>query len=254
MWRIALCCAVVVAIPVSMASGQMVVTHSPLQHNGASFYEYSHIGWSIQNPHYFMRFNGGGGVPPFGGYTPNSGLHGGFSTGHSQFDFGFGQGATLTSSTVTPFITTTNGYPGYIFIGSQRPFVTGVAPVVGGGFASLPPAGPPIGPLALRMATGQLQTSNGRIKPQGLDEAELPPAPAPVRDVPQGNDAIPPAPIPEKSTGKSSDLSARECLERAIIAEKDGKPGVARIYYQLAATRGDVFTKAEATRKLEGLK
>ena len=254
MWRIALCCAVMVVVPVSMASGQMVVTHSPLQHNGASFYEYSHIGWSIQNPHYFMRFNGGGGVPPFGGYTPNSGLHGGFSTGHSQFDFGFGQGATLTSSTVTPFITTTNGYPGYMFIGSQRPFVTGVAPVVGGGFAGLPPAGPPIGPLALRMATGQLQTSNGRIKPQGLDEAELPPAPSPVRDVPQGNDAIPPAPIPEKSTGKSSDLSARECLERAIIAEKDGKPGVARIYYQLAATRGDVFIKAEATRKLEGLK
>ena len=55
---------------------QMVTVQSPLQHNGASFYEYSHIGWSVQNPHYFMHFNGGGALPPFGGFQPNAGLNG----------------------------------------------------------------------------------------------------------------------------------------------------------------------------------
>ena len=261
MWRSLLICTLIVicVAPVTIVSAQMVVTHAPLQHNGASFYEHSHIGWSVHNPHYFMNFNGGGGVPPFGGYQPNAGLQGGFATGNAQFNFGFGQGATTTSSTISPVLTTTNGYPGYLFIGSQRPFVTGIVPVVGGGggFASVPPMSPPIGPLALRMATGQLRTEHGRLSAPVLDDAGIPPAPKHaarehLARVP-ARDELPPAPRPSAPT-TSRDLSAAECLERAIAAEQDGKIGVARIYYQLAAARGDVLMKADVTRKLESLK
>src|SRR6185503_19736139 len=85
-------------------TAQMVTVQSPMQRNGASFYEHSHIGWSVQNPHYFIRFNGGGGVPPFGGFQPNAGLNGGFAVGNSQYNFGFGQGASLTSTSATPIL------------------------------------------------------------------------------------------------------------------------------------------------------
>lgn len=229
---------------------QMVTVQSPMQRNGASFYEYSHIGWSIQNPHYFIRFNGGGATPPFGGFQPNAGLNGGFAVGNTRMIFGFGQGASLTSTSETPILTTTNGYPGYIFVGRDRPFVTGVVPVVGGGggFASVAP----MGPLQARMATGQLRTERGRIVPAGLDDAGIPPAPEPAAGELAGVGA-PPATRPSEPRPTSA-LSAAQYLERGEAAEKDGKQGVAKIYYQLAATKGDALIKAKATQRLDALK
>jgi hypothetical protein len=231
----------------ALLSAQMVTTQSPLHSNTSSFYEYSHVGWSVHNPHYFMNFNGGGGTPPFGGYQPNAGLSGGFGVNNASFDFGFGQGASLNSTTVTPMLTTTNGYPGYLFIGSERPFVTGVVPGVGGGFANVPA----MGPLASRVATGQLKTEQGRIVVPKDEQAIQ----APLR---QGNVArgeIPPAPRPaEVATSSNQQLSAAQYLEKAIAAENDGRAGVAKIYYQLAATKGEGLVKVQAARKLEAMK
>ena len=64
------------------------------------------------------------------------------------------------------------------------------------------------------------------------------------------------APVARSTTSTPSprDMSAVQYLERAVAAEKDGRPGVAKIYYQLAATKGDALIKAEAARKLDGLK
>jgi hypothetical protein len=240
----------------AVASAQMVMMQSPLQNNSASFYEHSHIGWSVNNPHYFMRVNGGGGIPPFGGYQPNAGLHGGFAVGNSQFDFAFGQGASYTGTSVTPVLTTTNGYPGSLFVGSTRPFVTGLTPVVGGGFANVPPAiVPPLGPLASRVATGQLRMDRGRLEIPVLDAAGVPPTPlqeAGVRGLARGIAA--PAAPPASPTHSPRRLTAVEYMERAVAAEKDGRPGVAKIYYQLAATKGDAVIKAEVKRKLDALK
>lgn len=240
--------ALLLATPL-VACAQMVTTQSPLQANGSSYYEHSHIGWSVHNPHYFMNFNGGGGVPPFGGYQPNAGLHGGFAVGNSQFDFGFGQGSSIYSTTTTPVLTTTSGFPGSMFIGRDRPFVTGLVPVVGGGggFASVPP----MGPLTARMATGQLRTENGRI---ALDADGIPPAPQPDAG-PRG--IAPRQEFPSRTAEArpaKSDLTPAEYLDRGAAAEKEGRPGVARIYYQLAATKGDAVIKVEANRRLSGLK
>lgn len=233
-----------------LVCGQMVTTQSPLQHQSSSFYEYSHVGWGVHNPHYFMNFNGGGALPPFGGYQPNAGLQGGLAVGNSHLNFGFGQGASYTSTTTTPVLTTTNGFPGYLFIGTERPFVTGVTPVVGSGFASVPP----MGPLAARVATGELRLDGGRIMPRTSDVTDLPQAP-------RGADAAMPVaageaarPMRPKREASSAVLSPAQYLERAITAEKEGRGGVARIYYQLAATNGDAVVKAEATRRLDGLK
>lgn len=234
-----------------MVSAQMVTMQMPLQNNSASFYEHSHIGWSVNNPHYFMRFNGGGPIPPFGGFQPNAGLHGGFAVGHSQFDFSFGQGASYTSTSVTPVLTTTNGYPGSLFVGRTRPFVTGLIPVVGGGFANVPP----MGPLESRVATGQLRMDRGRLEFPGVDAAGIPPAPLPEAGVRAlAREAAAPVTRSTPRTPSPRDMSAVQYLERAVAAEKDGRPGVAKIYYQLAATKGDALIKAEAARKLDGLK
>lgn len=226
------------------ASAQMVATQSPFQSTGTSFYESSHIGWSIHNPHYFMTFNGGGGaVPPFGGYQPNAGLHTGFAVGNAAFDLGFAQGTSITSTSATPVLTTTNGFPGYLFVGSERPFVTGVSPIVGGnggGFASVPP----MGPLQAKMATGQLRFDGNKVAAPILDGDGIPPAPIPRAEDSRTVDA--------KSKGAS--LTGAKYLDRATEAEQEGKVGVARIYYQLAVANGDAVVKAEATRKLDGLK
>lgn len=241
--------ALLLATPV-VACAQLVTTQSPLQSNGSSYYEHSHIGWSVHNPHYFMNFNGGGGVPPFGGYQPNAGLHGGFAVGNSQFDFGFGQGSSIYSTTTTPVLTTTSGFPGSMFIGRDRPFVTGLVPVVGdggGGFASVPP----MGPLTARMATGQLRTENGRI---ALDADGIPPAPQPAagpRGLAPTNESLPRS---VETRPAKPDLAPAQYLDRGAAAEKEGRAGVARIYYQLAATTGDAVVKAEANRRLSALK
>ncbi|HEY4260558.1 MAG TPA: hypothetical protein VGM98_10365 [Schlesneria sp.] len=231
----------------ALLSAQMVTTQSPLHSNTSSFYEYSHVGWSVHNPHYFMNFNGGGGTPPFGDYQPNAGLSGGFGVNNTAFDFGFGQGASLNSTTVTPMLTTTNGFPGYLFIGSERPFVTGVVPVVGGGFANVPA----MGPLAARVATGQLKAEQGRLV---VPKSE-PAVQVPLRQANVARNEIPLAPRPAGiATSSNQQMSAAQYLEKAAAAEKDGRAGVAKIYYQLAVTKGDGLVKVQATRKLEAMK
>lgn len=233
---------VLIAATSSSVSAQMVTTQMPLQHQGASFYEYSHVGWSVHNPHYFMTF-GAAAPPPFGGYQSN----GGFATGNAHFNFGLGQGASYTSTSVTPMLTTTDGYPGYLFIGSQRPFVTGVTPVVGGGvgFTNVPS-----GPLSSRVATGQLRLDQGRIAGPALDAAGIPPAPDVEVRRPASREGLPASRAGSKSP---RDLSAQDYLDRGNEAVKTGRAGVAKIYYQLASTKGDALVKAEAIRKLEEL-
>ena len=60
---------------------------------------------------------------------------------------------------VSLMLTTTSGYPGLLFVGSERPFVTGVVPQVGGGFFSVLPADL----LTSRMAAGEFRIENRRI-------------------------------------------------------------------------------------------
>lgn len=76
-------------------------------------------------------------VPQFGGFDPNSQA----STGagiigpNGTISLGFlgGKGSTRSNTTRAPFVVVPNGGTGSVFSGQNRPFVTGINPVTGGG-------------------------------------------------------------------------------------------------------------------------
>lgn len=86
---------------------------------------------------------GGGVIPPFGGYDPNGGFNTGWSVRGPNGGFNFGLSASQESSTTlggdSMMLTVPNGGSGFIQSGSFRPFVTGIVPVLGGGPAYVPP-------------------------------------------------------------------------------------------------------------------
>ena len=237
---------------------QQVTTQTPFQTHGTRFFEQSNVGWSIQSPHQFVSFNGGGVTPPFGGYQPNAGLSGGFAAGNARLNFNFAQGYSSTSSTVAPVLTTTNGYPGSLFIGTTRPFVVGVSPLIGNaGFGNAAP----VSPLAQRVATGQLALDRGRIVSPVFDARGVPPSSQPLdfeRQLIERHAAVPQSSSVVATnvpvTAGSRAESACDYLERGVMAEKDGKPGLAKVYYQLAASRGEGLLQLEAAAKLAALK
>lgn len=253
------------------AFGQQVTTQMPLQSNSHSFFERSNVSWSIRSPHYFLSFNGGGAEAPFGGANPNAGISGGFAVGNARMNFGFAQGGSLSSSTFAPVLTTTSGYPGSIFAGTVRPFVTGMVPVVGAAGAG---AGFPVGPLAQRISTGELPLEQGRIvtrdhsveasrlSQEGLSSqsediqrqltarkagSQLTPTQRAIseKDVRNGT--------ADSGGHLKEQATAEDHFVRGIEAEKMGKYGLAKVYFQLASAKGDGRLKLEADARLAKL-
>ena len=82
-------------------------------------------------------------VPPFGGFDPNASLNTGFSSlngngGGFSLGLSLGKGSTRSNVTQAPSVLTQNGFGGSIFDGGNRPFVTGVIPVVGSSGGNVP--------------------------------------------------------------------------------------------------------------------
>lgn len=121
------------------ASAQQVVVSTPFQSINDSFYENIGMtwGWNRMRPDgsgFF--FNGpGAALPPFGNHDPNSDGRFGFArtgrNGSGFFNFTFGQGNSRSITSTTPSVVVPNGYGGSISDTTQRPFVTGIIPVLG---------------------------------------------------------------------------------------------------------------------------
>lgn len=222
------------------AFAQQISTSTGLRSNSTRFGESFQSSWSYRKPGLSMQFNGGGG--PFGGLPGNPGIATGLQIGGFQGNFSAGQFSSTNSSSFTPMLTTTNGYPGGMFIGTRRPFVIGVAPVVGGfdpAFAPLGAANTPAG----RLARGEFQFVNGRVVPAN-ELADLPPAPA----------AHLSAPLATTTTSPADSLTtADELLQKGDAALAAGKTAVARIYFQLAAARTESSASLTAAERLRDL-
>lgn len=236
--------------------GQQVTVTTPLQSVGERFFESTNVGFSFgvgsgSNVRTFARFGGGVTPPPFGGFDPNAGLSSGFQVRRGDFSanfgFNFAQGSQRTFTTVAPKLTLTNGVPGSLFIGTQRPFVTGVVPIVGPGvgFFSVPPSQPTI---AARVLSGELALPRSVRRPEldpplGRNRAESSllkqrPGSHVVRNTAA---AVPPSPTEQRrqrAAQQAADLlAAREHFQRGRDAEAAGKPQVAVIFYRLAARK-----------------
>lgn len=138
----------------SEAMAQQVTVGTPMNNGGSSFYENFGFGWGFNIP---TGNPAGGGVVGFGPNGPQQGIGFGFG-GPGNVPFGLGnanpanlgfqvggngaragfnffadQGSSTTLSSQTPMLTVMNGQQGFFASTIQRPFVTGLIPVVGDG-------------------------------------------------------------------------------------------------------------------------
>lgn len=241
---------VVVAMVACNAQAQNVNVTTPFTTNTGSFYENHGVGFGFSFPggsgngsrvvglgpqgQFFpnVRFQrgGGGAVPIFGGFDPNSAARFGFGSQNANgggFGLGFtlGKGSTRQSVSNAPSLTTQNGFGGTLSSGQIRPFVNGVVPVVGSGGQSfynpgVQPVYSPDNGVTRALQSGQLDLS-GRVAPQ------------PEKAAPTGprNYSNP------QSTAMSGDLSVN-----SIKAERERK---------LAATKARIAAVVAEAKALE---
>src|SRR5262245_9776572 len=155
---------------ISPAPAQQVNLDAPFNSVGHSFYEQVGVRWGLSGRNWFFNFGGpgpGAGVaPPFGGFDPNAGAN--FGAGfrgngfNGFFNLSAGQGSSTNFSSASPSVTVMNGQTGYFADTQQRPFVTGLVPVVGSPIA-VPPVLPPYAPpqSVLHERISRLQAGEG---------------------------------------------------------------------------------------------
>lgn len=264
---------VLVTLAATDASAQMVSIGTPRQSVSDSFYERFGLGWSLNGPGFNARFGGGTpGAPQFGGFTPNAGIQGGMSIGGGGFNgnlnFGAAQGVRRNFTSITPSVTTMNGYPGSITNSTQRPFVTGVVPIVGYGVVAYEPIVTGISPPPVLSPVATNLPWQSKLAEQGLkprksaqrdedeeERADDRPAAGAADDGRDGLiDPLPPTRA-EREQQKANEEAARNNAARAyydkgVAAAQNGKPGVARLYFEMAANRATGTLKDEIEQRL----
>ena len=236
-------------------SAQQVNVQGPFNSVGSGFYENIGTNWGVRGPGWFFNFGGGapGVAPQFGGFDPNAGANGGvgFRNGNVNgfLNFTAGQGANSTFVSQTPNVTIPNGGTGYFIDGSFRPFVTGVVPVVGQVDNS---DASPLRERLRRLQSGEVKTPSPE---------ETPSAPSggggggSGRGSTADRGALSVAEIKAQAAAaqQTEDTELAVMLEKARGAEAAGKPGVARVHYQMAARRATGERQREIQKILEAL-
>ena len=266
---------------------QQVQVSAPMTGVSDSFYERFGTSWGFsgggRNGRAFFNFGGPNpGLPPFGGLDPNAdarfGLGGRWGGGSAFFQGFAGQGSSRTIVSETPTIVIPNGGTGSIFSGVQRPFVTGVVPVVGRRNLS---------PLLDRIA--RLRSQPPAMSASRSSLADRRSAETDHGDLADHNDpAIGRASAsgggstrqagyqPDRSTAGRGDLSVAEIqrrreseqqaksderraeverlIERGRGCEQAGKLGAASIYYKRAARQADGPLRQQLLDHVRGLR
>lgn len=272
---------------------QQVTLTSPMMNLNDSFYENFGMGWGLSGRNWFFnRGPSSSAIPPFGGYDPATdatfGFGGRFGNTNFNFNLAASQGSSRTMVMEAPSVTIPNGGSGSLFSGSQRPFVTGIIPVVGNNFPMMPGAGvlaPTVSPIQQRLEILKQQGGLSQSPQSSPAEARFaqPAGRAQADDAPlvlggakppvaaQRQDAVISASNSD-STANHGDISVaeirarqaalenaveqeiRERIEKARSYEDAGKLGVARVYYQQAAARATGELKQKLLAKVESLR
>jgi hypothetical protein len=213
------------------------------------------------------------------------------SPGSLFFNLFAGQGNTRNHVSQVPSVVLQNGTRGTFSDTSQMPFVTSVIPVVGGYRVPRPyyPVMPPTTYSVLQERIRRLQAQNQQRQKAAAAGGAAAPAPAAAGAAAAPRKTYsPPEPKLSKghelslklleskgSTAGHGDLSVAEIkrrraaakaheavvqdaailekIERGRGAEAAGKPNVAKIYYQQAATRAKGEQKQQLLQKIESL-
>ena len=220
-------CAVTLALFAGEAGAQpMINVGAPAHTAGHSFYESIGVRWGLRGNGWFFNF---GGAPPpvFGGFDPNAQANFGFGGPNGFFNVTAGQGSSRTLTSASPSVTVMNGGFGFFSDTVQRPFVTAVVPVVGAGDDSdepLPPLSfPPPPPQVSSAERGDLSVN--AIKARRAQEKA------------------------EEAAAMQAEVEV--LLEKARGAQAEGKPGVAKVYLQMAARRATGKQQAEIVKQIE---
>ena len=244
---------------------QQATVRTPFNNVSSGFFEQTGVNWSghwggIQ----FQFGNPGLANPTAGNFIPGAGLSTNFGITGKNFEVNFGfstsQGYRQSLVDQTPVVTLTNGLPGFVSDTSQSPFVIGQVPVVG----NLPMAGP-MNPLAVMdsaarcprrqlpvggpwpaagIAGGKVASSRLAQRLFAAQESSAGRAAPSVAEARRLHEL-------EKAADQA-DLNV--LMERARTAEEEGKPGVAKIYYQMIAKRASGDLKSQAQQRLAALK
>jgi hypothetical protein len=247
------------------AVAQQVNLDAPFNSIGHSFYEQVGVRWGLSGKGWFFNFGGPGpaGVAPaFGGFDPNAGANFGVGFGGKGFNGFFslsaGQGSSTTFGSASPSVTVMNGQTGFFADTQQRPFVTGLVPVVGSPIY-VPPVFPPYAPpqSVLHERIGRLQAGEGSAPSAAAPEAASSSAPSESSSAERGDLSV-----AEIKARKAAERSARDAAlaeEIAVLIEKAngkieaGQSGVAKLYLQQAARRASGEQRAEIQARIERL-
>ena len=255
------------AVLASPAAAQQVNLDAPFNSVGHSFYEQVGVRWGLSGRNWFFNFGGpgpGAGVaPPFGGFDPNAGANFGFGFGgngvNGFFNVTAGQGSSRTLGSASPSVTVMNGQTGFFADTQQRPFVTGLVPVVGSPIM-VPPVLPPYAPpqSVLNERISRLQAGEGSAAPaERTPSAPAASAPSEISTAERGDLSV-----SEIKARKAAERSAREAAlaeEIAVLIEKAqgkidaGQPSVAKAYLQMAARKATGDQRAEIQRQIAEL-
>lgn len=242
----------------SDAFAQQANIETPFHGASHSFHEQIGVRWGLRGNGWFFNFGGPAPAPAFGGFDPNAGANFGFGGPNGFFGITAGQGSDSSLVSSSPSVTVMNGGMGYFSDTVQRPFVTGLVPVVGSpiGVPSLvPDFGAPQSVLQERLQ--RLQTEGGQ---PATDPAPPPAAssgPAAESSAARGDLSV--AEIKAQKAAEKSSREAALAEELAVLLEKAkgkleaGHPGVAKVYLQMAARKASGEQRAEILKRIEEL-
>jgi hypothetical protein len=249
------------ALGASPASGQLANSKTGFNKVGNGFFENVGVGFGFNLPG-GASFSGPSGLG--GGATFGFGMGGG--GGLMSFGLSAGQGNTSSLGSQSGSVTVPNGGFGGVTDVTQRPFVTSFGPVGNVDGSRIYPVLPPIAvsPLVERIGRlGETAASGGsRAAPpreigDRIPEVEIPP---PVVGASLGSSAgrgdasvseIRRRQAAEDAADAQNEIEA--LIERARGAEAQGKAGVAKVYYRMAANRAGGELKERLLQKVASL-
>jgi hypothetical protein len=236
---------IIVSLP-KAAQGQQVAVEAPFHSVSHSFYEQIGVRWGIRGNGWFFNFGGPPPAPPFGGFDPNAGANFGFAGPSGFFLLTAGQGSSTTLSGAAPSVVVPNGGVGFFSDTIQRPFVTGLVPVVGA------PMG---GPSVLDERLHRLRSEGPAAEGSSAQRSAAPPA----SDSSAEHGDLSVTEIKARKEGEkvvrqsTARAEVEALLQRAHGSEDAGKPGLAKVYLQMAARRASEPLRSEILKRVESL-